>query len=55
MVADIVERLSGQKVARQIFGGLSKHSQGGSHFEVEALGEIYPARVFTAQFTLTTS
>jgi hypothetical protein len=40
MVADIVERLSGRKVARQIFCGLSTHRQGGSHFEVEALGEF---------------
>ena len=40
MVADIAERLSGRKVACQIFGGLRKHSQGGSHFEVEALAEF---------------
>jgi hypothetical protein len=40
MVAYIVERLSGRKVACPIFGSLSKESQGGSHFEVEALGEF---------------
>jgi hypothetical protein len=53
MVADIAERLSGRKVACQIFGGLRKHSQGGSHFEVEALGEFTLQRF--SLFTLTTS